>query len=90
MLELDSGSSRSGSHSNGGEGEGRGVQLSYPRCGWSDLAVAPALALALAAHRAVAPGGALASVGGAGAGNASELSRDSYGDERDTEGRGGV
>ena len=52
---------------------------SYPRCGWSDLAfpcgalalAALALAaLALAAHRAVAAGGALASVGGASAGSA--------------------
>ena len=35
-------------------------------------------------------GGALGSVGGASAGNAPELSRDSYGGERDKEGREGV
>ena len=68
----------------GARGRGWGVQLSYPRCGWSDLACpcgALALAaLALAAHRAVAAGGALTSIGGASAGNALELSRDSYGE----------
>ncbi len=53
------GSSKSVSQSTGGEGEGRGVQLSYPRCGWSDLAV-KALALAIASALASALARALA------------------------------